>query len=168
VRHDHGDVTVREDATPPTRADAEIPAEQAMRALALAGWRPTHAAGSESQWRSPEGKTMSKSSALAIGRMMCRDDASPTPEPRRGAYLGRAARRIAGLPELTAADREAVLAMVRASDEPSMAEVAAACRVSQTVAWRWAIDAGIDLAARSARRAAARRVAARKAARGAA
>ena len=82
VRHsaDPTDVTVVEDR-PRTVPAAVVGRAQAERALLLAGWTQTGLAGDSSQWRSPTGRTMSSSSALAVGRLMCSDD-EPEPQPR--------------------------------------------------------------------------------------
>jgi transposase-like protein len=79
---------------------------------------------------------------------MCRDEPG---ERRKGSYLGAGARAAAGRPPVTETDRERVLAAVRTTDR-TLAEVAAECGVSESLAWRWARSAGIDLHARAMRR----------------
>ena len=142
------DVTARESTVRPVD-EPEVLAATAERALCLAGWVriPPHGSTGET-WRDPQGRGHARSSALAVGRIMCRDEPGET---RQGAYLGRGARAAAGRPPVTETDRERVLSLVRTTDR-ILRDIAGEVGVSESLAWRWARSAGIDLHARAMRR----------------
>jgi hypothetical protein len=124
-------------------------AATAERALCLAGWTRVPPRGlTAEQWRDPLGRMHARSSALAVGRIMCRGEPGET---RSGAYLGRAARAAAGLPPITESHRERVIALARTTDRP-LREIAVEVGVSEPAVWRWCRSAGIDLHARAMRR----------------